>query len=104
MHAVLDHEPDGADTQQDQAFKQGLGQTRPVGEGREGEGEGGGREGEGEGEGERERGRRREREHGGGGGYVACAEVQLCLLEHACTVPRCLLAHHHRSQLTVISN
>ena len=87
MHAVLDHEPDGADTQQDQAFKQGLGQTRPVGEGREGEG-----------------GRGRERERGGGGGYVACAEVQLCLLEHACTVPRCLLAHHHRSQLTVISN
>ena len=59
----------------------------------------GGRE-RGRGEGERER----EREHGGEGGYVACAEVQLCLLEYACTVPRCLLAHHHRSQLTVISN
>lgn len=35
MHAVLDHEADGADTEEDQALKEGLGQTGPA-SGREG--------------------------------------------------------------------
>ena len=60
MHAVLDHQADGADTQQDQALKQGLGQPRPA--------EGGDR-----GRGEREgKGKKVE-------GEVAYAEVELCL-------------------------
>lgn len=35
MHAVLDHEADGTNAQQDQALKQGLGQTRSAGRGEE---------------------------------------------------------------------